>query len=321
MTIDNYTPSNEVGLLPQIIPTTVPSERNPATVYLASLAPSGRRSIKSKLQSIADMFSCPFESMPWHELRYQHLEAIRARLQESKLAPSTINMTLSALRGVTKSAFNLDLMSADAYARLCNVKPVRGVRVPAGRALSVGEIGALLDTCAGTSIGIRNAAIISIMYAAGLRRDEIVSLDLEHYNRETGELKVKGKGNKERMLYIDNGALDALNDWLSIRGDHNGPMFHPVNKGGIIQYRRMTDQAIYNLLKHRADKAGIARFSPHDLRRSFISELLDRGADVVTVQQLAGHSNVSTTAKYDRRDERAKKKAIGLLHVPYKKRT
>jgi len=321
MTNTNYTPSNEVGLLPQIIPSTVPAEHSPVTVYLYSLAPSGRRSIKSKLQSIADMFNCPFGSMPWHELRYQHLEAIRASLQESDLAPATINMTLSALRGVTKSAFNLDLMSADAYTRLCNVKPVRGERVPVGRALSVGEIGALLDTCAGTPIGIRNAAIISIMYACGLRRDEIVSLDMEHYNMETGELKVRGKGNKERLLYINNGAGDALNDWLFVRGDQPGALFNPIRKGGKIQDRRMTGQAIYNLLLSHAKQTGIARFSPHDLRRSFISELLDRGADVVTVQQLAGHSNVSTTAKYDRRGERAKKKAIGLLHVPYKKRT
>jgi len=308
--------------LPQVRPTVIPSKRSAATIYLASLAPSGRRSIKGRLQSVADMFHCSFDSMPWHMLRYEHLAAVRTELlQESKLAPSTINMTLYALRGVAKSAFNLGIMSAESYARLCNVKPVRGERVPAGRALNIGEIGALLDTCAGTPIGTRNAAIISIMYACGLRRDEIVSLELEHYNTETGELKVLGKGNKERLLYVDNGALDALNDWLSIRGDHEGSLFNPILKGGKVQDRKMTDQAIYNLLLSHSKQAGIARFSPHDLRRSFISELLDRGADVVTVQQLAGHASVQTTANYDSRGERAKKKAIGLLHVPYRKRT
>lgn len=309
-----------MNTLPTITAQAVPSERSPAAIYLSSLAPTGRRSLRGKLQSVANMFNCPFDSMPWHELRYEHMEAIRARLQESGLAPSTINMTLSALRGVTKSAFNLSIMSAENYARLCNVKPVRGERVPVGRALSIGEIGALLDTCAGTPIGIRNAAIISIMYACGLRRNEIVSLDLSHYNTETGELKVRGKGNKERLLYVDNGALYALNDWLSTRGDSQGSLFNPILKGGKIQDRNMTDQAIYNLLLNHAKQAGIARFSPHDLRRSFISELLDQGADVVTVQQLAGHASVVTTARYDRRGERAKKKAIGLLHVPYKKR-
>jgi len=310
-----------MNTLPAITAATIPSERNPAAVYLASLAPTGRRAIKSRLQSIADMFNCPFDSMPWHELRYEHMEAIRANLQETELAPSTINMTLYALRGVAKSAFNLGMMKADDYTRLCNVKPVRGERVPPGRALSIGEIGALLDTCAGTPIGIRNAAIISIMYACGLRRDEVVSLDLEHYNTETGELKVKGKGNKERLLYVDNGALDALGDWLFVRGNHDGPLFNPIWKSGRIQDRQLTSQAIYELLLNHAKQAGIARFSPHDLRRSFISELLDLGADVVTVQQLAGHASIQTTAKYDRRGERAKKKAIGLLFVPYTKRT
>jgi site-specific recombinase XerD len=317
----SHVAESNMSALPILTSESVPENLKPAQVYLSSLAPTGRRAIKGRLKSIADMFDCPFDSMPWHELRYEHLSAIRTQLQEGDLAPSTINMTLYGLRGVAKSAFNLGLMSADDYARLCNVKPVKGERIPAGRALSVGEIGALLDTCAVTPIGIRNAVIISIMYACGLRRDEVVSLDLDHYNTETGELKVKGKGNKERLLYVDNGALEALNDWLSIRGDQDGALFNPILKGGKIQNRRMTNQAIYNLLLSHAKEAGIARFSPHDLRRSFISELLDRGADVVTVQGLAGHASVQTTARYDRRGERAKKKAIGLLHVPYKKRT
>jgi len=310
-----------ITTLPQVSPVSYArAGDNPALVYLASLAPTGRRAIEGRIKHVARMFNCPPEAMPWPALRYQHLEAIRAKLQDSGLAPSTINMTLYALRGVCKAAFNLGLMSAEDYARLCNVKPVRGERLPKGRALNVGEIGALLDTCAGTPIGIRNAAIIALMYAAGLRRDEIVMLNTDHYNRDRGELRVLGKGNKERLLYVDNGALDALNDWLTVRGDQPGPLFNPIKKGGQVQSRRMTDQAIYNLLVEHARQAGITRFSPHDLRRSFISELLDRGADVVTVQKLAGHASVQTTASYDRRGERAKKKAIRLLHVPYRKR-
>jgi len=294
--------------------------QSPAAVYLASLAPTGRRAMTSRLKYVADLFNQAYESVPWQQLRYQHIAAIRSKLQESQLAPATINATIYALRGVARAAFNLGHMSAEDYQRLRDVKPVKGERLPAGRALSVGEITALLDTCNASTIGIRDAALISLMYSSGMRRAELVGLDINHYNQETGELKVLGKGNKERMLYISNGAAEALADWLTTRGDTPGALFNPIIKTGKIQDRHMTAQAVYNLLCSRAETAGIKRFSPHDLRRSFISELLDRGADISTVQQLAGHSNIQTTARYDRRGEKAKRKAQELLYVPYRRK-
>ena len=82
----------------------------------------------------------------------------------------------------------------------------------------------------------------------------------------------------------------------------------------------MTTQAVYAMLKARATVAGIPTMSPHDLRRTFVGDLLDAGADIVTVQKLAGHSSVETTARYDRRDEKAKAAAVARLHVPYQRR-
>jgi site-specific recombinase XerD len=81
--------------------------------------------------------------------------------------------------------------------------------------------------------------------------------------------------------------------------------------------RPIVDQAVLLLLRRRAVQAKIAAFTPHDLRRSFISDLLDAGADMVTVQKLAGHANVQTTARYDRRGEEAKRRAVELLKVPF----
>ena len=125
---------------------------------------------------------------------------------------------------------------------------------------------------------------------------------------------------KDRLGYATNGSADALKDWLVALGGDPGPLFCNINKGGRITIRRLTDQAVWHILKKRAAQASVASFSPHDLRRSFVSDLLDAGADISTAQQLAGHANVQTTARYDRRGEATKRKAAELLHVPYLRR-
>ena len=227
---------------------------------------------------------------------------------------------ICALRGVIKSAWRLGQMSADQMARACDLEPVTGETLPAGRALSGGEMQALMSACENdtTSAGARDAALIAAMYPGGLRRAEVVSLDLSDYDPVSGSLTVRhGKRNKARVTYISNGAGRAMADWLAARGDGEGPLFMPVDKSGKIIQRRLTTQAIYNFLQKRGEQAGVSDFSPHDLRRTFISDLLDAGADITTVSKLAGHASVVTTARYDRRPEAAKSKAAGLLHLPY----
>ena len=113
------------------------------------------------------------------------------------------------------------------------------------------------------------------------------------------------------------GALRALQDWLSVRGSDIGALFVPINKSGRLTPRRMSAQAIYDLLKKRAEEAGVKDFSPHDMRRTFVGEMLERGVDIATVANIAGHSSVDTTRRYDRRPEETKKKAAGRLHFPY----
>ena len=134
-------------------------------------------------------------------------------------------------------------------------------------------------------------AVMALAYGAGLRRSELVALNRQDYDAGTGALNIRAaKGNRDRSAYATNGSADALNAWLGYRGDEPGPLFWPVNKGGVMEPRRMTDQAVLLMLRKRASLASVRRFSPHDLRRTFISHLLELGADLSVVQRLAGHS-------------------------------
>lgn len=293
---------------------------NPLHVYLASLAPSSRGTVVRNLRQVAKLLGSTVEALNWSELRYAHVAAIRQQLLARDLAPATVNLTLAALRGVAREGWNLGYMTAEEYARVKSVKAARGSRLPAGRSASHGELSAVLDGCANdvTIAGIRDGAMIALLYAAGLRRAELAGLEVGDWIADQAELRVKhGKGNKQRRVYLSTGAAQLLAAWLVARGPYVGRLFVAINKGGKLQGRGMTAQAVYNVVVKRAQQAGIPALSPHDLRRTFVGDLLDAGADIVTVQQLAGHANVSTTARYDRRGEATKQRAAGLLHVPF----
>ena len=105
---------------------------------------------------------------------------------------------------------------------------------------------------------------------------------------------------------------------LLLRGKDAGPLFFPAKRGGTLRHgRRLSPQSIYYLLKARAKKAGVRPFTPHDLRRTFVSRLLGAGVDIAIVAKMAGHSNIQTTARYDRRPEETKQRAAKLLQIPY----
>lgn len=301
-----------------------PNSQNPALVYIARLeSGDSRRTMTQALNAIANIAhpGADLYTMPWAALRYEHTQAIRARLAEMH-DYRTANKLLTALRQTLKEAWRLGQMSAEDYMRAVDLRNVKGDKPDqaAGRALSLGELMALVASCNdGTPAGVRDAAILAAAYSCGLRRAELVRLDIGDY--KDGTLTVHGKRNKTRTVPIANGAMAALQAWLDIRGDEPGAMFWHIRKGGALVNRRMTTQAIYVIMARRAKAANVKEFSPHDMRRTFAGDLLDAGADISTVQKLMGHANVATTTGYDRRGERAKRDAAKRLHFPYQKPT
>lgn len=141
--------------------------------------------------------------------------------------------------------------------------------------------------------GARDAALVALLYGGGLRRSEAVALDLVDYEAETGQLTTrKSKGNRPRVCWVTNGSSLALADWLAVRGDEPGPFFMAVGKGGRVSQDRSSGRAVHVVLQRRARQAGVTRLTPQDLRRSFVSDLLERGADLSVVSKLAGHAGV-----------------------------
>jgi site-specific recombinase XerD len=323
--------SKEISALP-ILRGEASIYANPVDTYLSGKSEATKRMVKSHMNKVAVLFDYQdYEHTPWASIRYEHLQTLIGVLQQQKHAHTTINAIISAVRGTVKAAMGMKLMSADDYQRVMLVKMVSGVRLPTGRMMSQGEIKALVDACLSDSLKVKNKndgtpkqspaayrdlAIFGLMYIGGLRRSEVADLNTEDIDLELKEARVIGKGNKERMLFLDDGTVTAVKQWLACRGDHEGALFYRVLKSGKIQAGRLSDQAIYNVVKKRQSEAGISEISPHDFRKTFISTILEETGDLRMAQALAGHSDPKTTANYDRREIKEMRKAAGCLHFP-----
>lgn len=309
-----------------------PLDENPALVYLARLGNARARVVQAQaLALVAELLTGQpdIRYCQWGRLRFQHTQAIRAKLPDlvssttgRPLAPATVNRILCALRGCLRAAWRLGQMGSDDYQRAADLPSLRGSVLLSGRRLSPEEIRALIAACESdpSPAGVRDTAIIAVLYSCGLRRAELVALQLESYDIPAALLRVFGKGSKEREVPIGAITGRALVDWLGIRGYDPGALFCSITKGGQLQPGYMTGQAVYYLLARRGKQAGVAKFSPHDLRRTCASDLLEAKGDLSAVARFLGHEDPRTTKHYDRRGFEAVRALADLLSVPYKGR-
>lgn len=320
--LENTRINSELTKMAQFVVQNQKLENNPAAVYLSSLSKNGRITMKSSLDKVAQLFTgdknATALTFSWQQMRYQHTAAIRTLLKD-KYSPSSASKMLCGVRRVLKEAWRLGLIEAEDYNRAVDLAGVKSETLPRGRALAVGEISNLLAICKQdtTPAGLRDATILTILYGTGLRRSELAKLKLDDVDLETCEVRViAGKGNKDRTSYLPQWAITTLKKWIEIRSTEPGPLFYQTDKTGNLKPKAISDEVVMRLLKKRAAQAGIRSCSPHDLRRTFVSELLDAGVDIATVQKLAGHADIATTARYDRRGEGTKRKAVSFLKAP-----
>jgi site-specific recombinase XerD len=244
---------------------------------------------------------------------------LRAVLAE-QYAPRTVNRMLCSLRGVLKAAWKLEQISTDDYMRAIDMKQMKTSGLaPAGRVVERDEVVKLLRAAASlpSPLGLRNQALVIVLYAAGIRRQEASSLDVADFSPHDGALVVRrGKRARFRTTYVPDGYRGWLAPWLAFqRGRRCEPMFVSWHRDTGPSMARLGREGVDRVLHEIAELAGIDHVTPHDLRRSFATDLLNNGADLLMVRDLMGHSDVSTTGIYDRRGEVGKRKAVEQLPV------
>lgn len=170
--------------------------------------------------------------------------------------------------------------------------------------LELSEIRRILDEInLDSEAGLRDYALIQLLFSSGLRVSELTSLNRDHINLDRCEFMVRGKGSKDRPIFISKSAAKALDIYLDSRTDNLPPLFlsysknqQPTNDGN---FRRLTNRSVERIISRYAKLAGITKkVSPHTMRHSFATDLLINGADIRSVQDMLGHSSIVTTQIY-----------------------
>ncbi len=231
-------------------------------------------------------------------VRYLAARTHRGQTGERSLAPTSLRRRAAALKGFYRFAFGEGIIEVDVATHLD--LPRQSRRLP--DTLDVGEVERLLE--AASSGGVRDRALLELLYAAGLRVSEAIGLDREDLSLDGAFVRVIGKGDKERLVPIGEISIDHLSAWLD--GPRAALLAHhhvePVRGGPLFlgdRGRRLARQQAWSAVNAAADRAGLGgRVSPHTLRHSFATHLLEGGADLRVVQELLGHASISTTQLY-----------------------
>lgn len=324
------------------------SSRNAATEYLKTLGTEvSRKAVRARLNRIARWFHYDdAEHCDWQLMRYEHIADFVEYLKtydgapathqkkEKGLTSSAINTYIYAIKAVFKKAWELGQVSDHELMRIRSFKVIRNYEIPTGRAMNRSETRALLDSCDDDAPqDIRDRAILMLMIGNGIRRAEVTAILMKNINIEAGEIKLIGKGRKERMVFMTPRVLAAVKNWLNTRqslpvkersddtedANYLFCRFTRHHKS-IVTSKPLDPTSVWRILNDHKDEVkdelpSITDLSCHDCRRTFATGLFDNGVDISVIRNLMGHSNIATTAKYDKRGTNAMRRAMGTVEI------
>ena len=264
------------------------------------LSPATIRAYRGDLEDFASTVagSDPWERSADPAVAYLAARTRRGVRGDRALAPTSLRRRAAALKGFYRFAYGEGRIQLDVAARLDLPKQRR--RLP--DVLALDDVERLLDAAAAR--GPRDGALLELLYAAGLRVSEAIGLDREDLSLDGGFVRVVGKGDRERLVPVGETAIDALVGWL------DGPRVALLERHHVTPVRggplflgdrgaRLARQQAWAAVTGAARAAGLdGRVSPHTLRHSFATHLLEGGADLRVVQELLGHASISTTQLY-----------------------
>lgn len=276
-----------------------------------SLASATIEAYKNDLEKFADFFQHHYFFAP-EEVKMCHIEEYLSQLYDLGLNQQSQSRNLSAIKGFFKYLVLENIITENPTELIENPNPIR--KIPS--ILSLEEIeNMLLNIDLSRPEGHRNKAIIETLYGCGLRVSELVNLKLSEYFPQKSFIKVTGKGEKERLVPIGEPAINAISFYLEQR--KNGKIakgFEDVlflNRNG----KKLTREMILIIVKQLANTAGITKtVSPHTLRHSFATHLIEGGADLRVVQEMLGHESILTTEIYTHLDQSYLKRILTEKH-------
>ena len=272
------------------------------------LSPVTVENYQRQLMTIAQMMVA-IKINQWSLLESQHVRMLLAKSHRSGLQPASLALRFSALRSFLDWQVSQGMLA---------VNPAKGVRTPkSGRHLpknmDVDEVSQLMNIDLKDPLSVRDRTMLEVMYGAGLRLSELTNLNINDIDLQEGEVRVLGKGSKERKVPLGRKAVEWLQHWFAMR-----ELYSPEDTAVFISTKsgkRLSVRSVQKRLELWGVKQGLSsHVNPHKLRHSFATHLLESSGDLRAVQELLGHANLSTTQVYTHLDFQHLSKVYDAAH-------